>query len=207
MTFLTLTFTTTLTLTTITLSRPDATSKSSPTASSKCCVKLSALDDVALFNKLHVAYPKPALSRQRRDISSAPQSSRSLDDKLNYFNKELTATKSEVTNLIGSLQKQEGKADSKFIRLESEMTSLKSEMTSLKSEMGHLNENLTMQMKSFTETMSAQISVLNANMESRLDKFENRFLFGMVFAIFSVSVVAIGGTVAATFKRSPNRTD
>ncbi|OAP53990.1 hypothetical protein AYL99_11870 [Fonsecaea erecta] len=63
MAFLTLTFTTTLTLTTITLSRPDATSKSSPTASSKCYGKLSALDNVALFNKLHVAYPKPALSR------------------------------------------------------------------------------------------------------------------------------------------------
>jgi hypothetical protein len=43
--------------------------------------------------------------------------------------------------------------------------------------MTHLNNNLTTQMKSFTETVSAQISVLTANMDSRLDKFEDRFLF------------------------------
>ena len=44
------------------------------TSSSKCYVKLSVLDSVAFSNKLHVlhrislhyAYPKPALSRQRR---------------------------------------------------------------------------------------------------------------------------------------------
>jgi hypothetical protein len=70
-------------------------------------------------------------------------------------------------------------------------------MAVVKSEMAHLNNNLTTQMKSFIETVSAQIGVLNANMESRstnmesrmsvlnanidsrLANFENRFYFRM----------------------------
>ncbi|EXJ56833.1 hypothetical protein A1O7_07177 [Cladophialophora yegresii CBS 114405] len=126
-----------------------------------------------------------------KDIGSPPQSSRSLDEKLNYFNKELTATKSEVARLVESIQTNESKSDLKFARLESEMM--------------HLNKNLTAQMNSFTETVSAKISVLtanmsasNADMKSRLDRFENRFLFRMLFAIFSVAIVAMGGTVATT---------
>jgi uncharacterized protein YPO0396 len=70
------------------------------------------------------------------------------------------------------------------------MTQLTGKIDNIQSEMTHLNNNLTTQMKSFIETVSAQISVLtanmdtnNANMESRLDKFENRFLFRMLFAV------------------------
>jgi len=56
-------------------------------------------------------------------------------------------------------------------------------------------------MKIFVETVSAQIGVLNGNMESRLDKFENRFLFRMLFAVFGVVVIGVSGTVAATLLR------
>jgi hypothetical protein len=52
--------------------------------------------------------------------------------------------------------------------------------------MKRLNNNLTTQMKSFMETVSTQISVLNASINSRLDKFENRLLFRMLFAVSSL---------------------
>jgi hypothetical protein len=57
--------------------------------------------------------------------------------------------------------------------------------------MNHLNNNITTQMKSFIETVSAQISTLNANMDSRLDKFENRFLFRMLFAVSGLRICYI----------------
>ena len=70
------------------------------------------------------------------------------------------------------------------------MAHLTGKINMLDTEIKSLNNNLTTQMKSFIETVSAQISVLtanmntnNANMESRLDKFENRFLFRMLFAV------------------------
>jgi hypothetical protein len=70
------------------------------------------------------------------------------------------------------------------------MAHLTGKIDMLGTEIRSLNNNLTMQMKSFTEAVSAQISVLianmktnNASMESRLDKLENRLLFGMPFAV------------------------
>jgi hypothetical protein len=67
---------------------------------------------------------------------------------------------------------------------------VKSEIAVLTGKINSLDTNITTQMKSLGETVSAQISVLNANlqsrdahMESRLDKFENRFLFRMLFAV------------------------
>jgi peptidoglycan hydrolase CwlO-like protein len=133
---------------------------------------------------LHYAFPKPALSRQGRvrhitqlrckagnnstdslnDDSYAtpsPHFSASLDDKVNNMKSEMAATKSDMAHLTGKID-------------------------NIQSEMAHLNNNLTTQMKSFIETVSAQISVLNANMDSRLDKFENRFLFRMLFAVSSL---------------------
>jgi hypothetical protein len=74
------------------------------------------------------------------NTNSASHSQPSLNDRLNYFNKELTATKSEMVHL--------------------------------RSDMAHLEKNLT-----------AQISVLSTTLESRLDKFENRFLFQILFIV------------------------
>ncbi|KIW43945.1 uncharacterized protein PV06_04991 [Exophiala oligosperma] len=125
------------------------------------------------------------------DTGSVPQSTTSLDDKLDYFNKELTAMKSEMKRFAESLDTKESISNLKLARLESEMM--------------HLNKNLTTQMTSFCEKISAKISVLDANMESRLDKFESRFLFRIVFVAVSVAV-AVGGTVAATLLRSLNST-
>lgn len=103
------------------------------------------------------------------DTGSVPQSTTSLDDKLDYFNKELTAMKSEMKRFAESLDTKESISNLKLARLESEMM--------------HLNKNLTTQMTSFCEKISAKISVLDANMESRLDKFESRFLFRIVFVV------------------------
>jgi chromosome segregation ATPase len=112
-----------------------------------------------------------------------------LTGNINDMKSEMAATKSEMATTKSNMAHLTGKIDN-----------IRSEMAT-KSEMTQLNNNLTTQMKSFTETVSAQINVLtanmeskisvlnanmntnNANMESRLDKFENRFLFRMLFAV------------------------
>jgi uncharacterized phage infection (PIP) family protein YhgE len=103
---------------------------------------------------------------------------------------ELTATKSELAYLTKNINNIQSEMEATKSDMKSDMTQLtgkinniQSEMTATKSEMAHLNNNLTTQMKSLVETVSAQISVLTSNMESRLDKFENRFLFRMLFAV------------------------
>ena len=53
-------------------------------------------------------------------------------------------------------------------------------------------KSLTTQMKSFIETFSAQISVLDTNMGLRLNKLENRFLV----AFFTVAVCCSSTVVA-----------
>ncbi|KIW96617.1 uncharacterized protein Z519_02008 [Cladophialophora bantiana CBS 173.52] len=67
--------------------------------------------------------------------------------------------------------------------------------------MKHLGHSITTEMKFFSETISAQIKVLNTSMESRMDKFENRFLFRMLFAAFGVVIIGVGGTVTAAILR------
>src|SRR5947207_4425543 len=109
-------------------------------------------------------------------------------------------------------------------KTKSEMAAMKLDMTHLiwkidniQSDMAHLNTNVMTQLKSFIETISAQISVLNANMDSRLDKFENCFLFRMLFPVrglcvfycfliimrvFNMAVLGVRGTVATSYLRS-----
>src|SRR5437763_1390189 len=60
---------------------------------------------------------------------------------------------------------------------------MESEVEATKSGIVLLNSNVTTQLKSCIEIASAQISVFNANMNSRQDKFENRFLFRMLFPV------------------------
>jgi len=55
-------------------------------------------------------------------------------------------------------------------RLSGNINDMKSEMARTKSEMAFLNANAITQLKIFIETTSAQISVFNANVDSRLDK-------------------------------------
>jgi peptidoglycan hydrolase CwlO-like protein len=83
--------------------------------------------------------------------------------------------KSEMAHLTGNVND-----------INSDMAHLTGKIDNIQSKMIYLNNNLTTQMKSFIETVSAQISVLNANIHSRLDKFENRFLFRMLFAVSSL---------------------
>ncbi len=74
----------------------------------------------------------------------------------------------------------------------------KSEIGHIRTEIANLNQNLTTQMKSLIDTVSgqlatfsAQINMLNTTTEVRMDKFENRFLFRMFFAVFVVSGLRI----------------
>jgi hypothetical protein len=71
-----------------------------------------------------------------------------------------------------------------------EMTATKSDVAHLTRKSDNFNNNITTQMRSFAETVSAQMSVLNtdmasrdAKMDSRVGKFEDRFLFRMLFAV------------------------
>ncbi|OAP65715.1 hypothetical protein AYL99_01687 [Fonsecaea erecta] len=125
-----------------------------------------------------------------KDTGSAPHFSRNLDDKLNYFNKELTATKSEMARLVD-------KSDMRFASLESEIRHLRSEV---KSDMAHLRSEVKSDMAHLRSDMTHLEKNITMEIGSRLDKFENRFLIRMVFAAF----VVVGGTVAATILRNPN---
>lgn len=71
----------------------------------------------------------------------------SLEEKFDFFNKELT--KSNSANPSSN----------------PDIAALKSDVSSLKSKMTHLS-NITMQMKTLTETVSAQLNVFNANTEA-----------------------------------------
>ena len=80
----------------------------------------------------------------------------------------------------------------------SEMAHLARKIDMIDTEMKSLSNNLTMQMKNLIDTVSTQIDALNANMElrtvnmdSRLDKFENRFLFRMLFAVSGLRICYI----------------
>jgi len=123
------------------------------------------------------------------DTTSAP-SSLSLEEKVNRLLSDSTMIKSELSTT--KLQ-------------------MKSDNGHLQSEIEHLSQGLTIQMKSLTDTLAAQmnavnaqIAVLNANMESRMDRFENRFLSRMLFATFGVAVIGVGGAVTAAVLRYPN---
>ena len=66
---------------------------------------------------------------------------------------------------------------------------MKVEMAAVTGKMDSLNtkvDSLNTQMKGFIETVSAQMSAFNANIDLRLEKFENRFLFRMLFAVSSL---------------------
>jgi uncharacterized phage infection (PIP) family protein YhgE len=80
----------------------------------------------------------------------------------------------------------------------SEMPHLARKIDMIDTEMKSLSNNLTMQIKNLLNTVSTQIDALNANMElrtvnmdSRLDKFENRFLFRMLFAVSGLRICYI----------------
>jgi septal ring factor EnvC (AmiA/AmiB activator) len=118
---------------------------------------------------------------------SSPHFSASLDGKVNNIQSEMAATKSEMKS---------GTAATK-----SEMAHLARQINMIDTEMKSLSNNLTMQMKNLIDTVSTQIDALNANMElrtanmelnmdSRLDKLENRFnlLFGMLFAVSGLRI-------------------
>jgi septal ring factor EnvC (AmiA/AmiB activator) len=91
---------------------------------------------------------------------------------INDMKSDIAATKSEIAVTKSDMTRLTGKIDNTQL-----------ETAAMKSEITRLNSNLTTQMKCFTEAISAQLSVLNASMESRLDKFENRFLFRMLVAV------------------------
>jgi outer membrane murein-binding lipoprotein Lpp len=90
----------------------------------------------------------------------------------NNIRSAIEATKSDVAHLTGKIN-----------NIQSDMAVVKLDMAAVKSEMAYLNNNLTTQMKSFIETISAQIGVLNSNIGSKLANFENRFYFRMFWAV------------------------
>jgi hypothetical protein len=65
-------------------------------------------------------------------------------------------------------------------------------------QMKSLSENLNLQMKSLSENLTAQLNTFNAQLSTltetqaaRLDRFENKFLFRMLFAVSFLRIYVI----------------
>jgi hypothetical protein len=168
---------------------PDAVSKSSSAIILKMLRQAFRLRQRSILQQVHfpATYNTRTFHRTTRKTyhsastaKSSPHFSASLDGKVNNIQSEMAATKSAT---------------------KSEMAHLARKIDMIDTEMKSLSNNLTMQMKNLIETVSTQIDAINANMElrtvnmelnmdSRLDKLENRFnlLFGMLFAVSGLRI-------------------
>jgi len=103
-----------------------------------------------------------------------------LTENTNNIRSEMETTKSVMKSDMARLT---GKIDNIQSEMKSDIARLIGKIDNVQSGMANLSNNLTTQMKSFIETVSAQTGVLNANFDLKLAKFENRFYFRMFWAV------------------------
>ncbi|EHY59590.1 uncharacterized protein HMPREF1120_07575 [Exophiala dermatitidis NIH/UT8656] len=77
-------------------------------------------------------------------------------------------------------------------------------MSALRTDVNHLSTSMDLKFKNLSQAVSSQLAVFGAELNTlvttqtaKMDRFENKFLFRMLIAVFGLAVIGISGPVTA----------